>query len=196
MGQSKPVGANASGDGRTMATMESGVRNRAASMTPILQEPHPALSRASYEVDPRDPETVEIAAILIGTLRTTKGCVGLTAPQLGKNVRLLCVDVKGHRLACSSSGLVILANPEILAVSGEVVMSETCASVSQLKGNIARASDIVVSGLVPGTGAQRVLRADALEARCILHAIDHLDGILFLDRALDVAKLHTCEPPP
>ena len=170
MGQSKaarPGGAT---------EMASGVRIRAGAFTTILEHPHPALARPSYDVDPRDPEIVELSAMLIGRMRTTPGCVALSAPQLGRNVRLFCLGV---------NGLVVLANPEILALSGDVVMREGCTSVPGFSGDLARARDVVLAGVLPGTGRKVIVETEGLEARRILHHMDHLDGILFLDRVPD-----------
>jgi peptide deformylase len=164
-----------------MAAMESGVRDRPV-VASIRQHPDPVLGRPSYDVDPTDPRTVEIAAALVGSLRRARGCLGLSAPQLGHHVRVFCVDVAGHSHACSSAGMIVLANPELLAVSGKSTMREGCASVGSLSAELTRAREIVLAGVIPGSGRRTVVKADALEARCILHALDHLDGILFLDR--------------
>lgn len=156
----------------------------------VLEHPDPILSRPSVEVDPRDPRLVGTAALLVATMRAAVGCIGLSAPQIGENVRLFAIDVTGHKKARSCAGPVVLANPRILSRSGNVVMREGCASVPHLTGDVARASEVIVSGAVPGTGENLVIEADAIEARCILHEIDHLDGILFVDRVQDpVAEL-------
>jgi peptide deformylase len=157
----------------------------------VLEHPHEALSRPSVEVDPTSSTIVEIANVLITTMRLSPACVGLAAPQIGENVRLFCVDVTGHKKARSCAGLIVLANPTILSRAGNVVMREGCMSVPHLTGDVARAAEIVVAGVVPGTGLRMVISADAMEARCILHEIDHLDGFLFVDRVLDpVAELY------
>lgn len=167
----------------------SGLHRRVA-LPPILEHPNPALSRPSVEVDPTDPQIVSLANLLVAVMQRAPGCVGLSAPQLGENVRLFCIDVTGHRKARSCAGLVVLANPFILSRSGNVVMREGCASVPNLTGDVARAAKVVVTGFVPGTGDQVVIEANAIEARCILHEVDHLDGYLFIDRVQDpVAEL-------
>jgi peptide deformylase len=163
---------------RTMGSMESGVRQRAAAGFEIRQHPHPDLSLPSYDVDPTTAHVVELAASLIGTMRVMH-VVGLTAPQLGHNVRLLCVDASGP------NGLIVLANPEILSVSGRVEMRESCVSVASHTADVVRASHLVLAGIVPGSGRSTVLHSDGLEARCLLHALDHLDGILCVDRVVD-----------
>jgi peptide deformylase len=142
------------------------------------------------EVDPADPRIASLADVLVAIMRRAPGCVGLSAPQIGENVRLFCMDVTGHKKAQSCAGLVVLANPRILSRSGNVVMREGCASVPNLTGDVARAAEVVVTGFAPSTGDQLLIQANAIEARCILHEIDHLDGYLFIDRVQDpVAEL-------
>lgn len=168
----------------------SGVR-RSALVRPVLEHPDERLARPSVEVDPQDPAIVALAAILVATMRASPACVGLAAPQIGENVRMFCMNVTGHRKARSCAGLVVLANPTILTRSGNVVMREGCTSVPHLTGDVGRASEVSVSGVVPGSGQNMVIVADAIEARCIQHEVDHLDGILFVDRVVDpVAELY------
>src|SRR4051812_39304155 len=146
MGQSRLAPREVPDLTTTMTSMRSGVRPRLSAPGPILEHPHPALCAPSYDVDPMHADTVELAAALIGMMRATSGCVGLSAPQLGRNVRLFCLDVTGQSAARSSAGLVLLANPELLCVSGKVTMREGCTSVPHRAAHIERASEIIVSG--------------------------------------------------
>src|SRR4051812_38585877 len=100
----------------SMATVQSGVHRRASRVGSLLTHPEPSLELPSFEVDPTDPQVVEIAAALVGTLKATRGCWGLSASQLGYHGRILCVDVTDHPEAGSMSGLILLANPEILSI--------------------------------------------------------------------------------
>jgi peptide deformylase len=171
------------------AVSQSGTHRRLL-VRPILEHPHPLLSRPSVEIDPRKPTVVALANLLVTTMRASAGCVGLAAPQIGENVRIFAMNVTGHKKARSCAGLVVLANPKILSRSGNVVMREGCASVPHLTGDVARAAEVIVSGIVPGSGKNIVITADGIEARCIQHEIDHLDGVLFPERVLDpVAEL-------
>jgi peptide deformylase len=175
---------------RQPVQFESGTHRRAV-VRPVLEHPDPTLARVSVEVDPTDPAIIELAGILISTMRASPGCIGLSAPQIGENVRMFCVDVTGHRKAGSCAGLVVLANPRIITRAGNIVMREGCLSIPHLTGDVARASEIIVSGVVPGSGRNRILTCDAIEARCVQHEVDHLDGILFVDRVQDpIAELH------
>ena len=153
----------------------------------VLTRPDPRLSQPSREVDPRAPEIMTLARALVATMCASPGCIGLAAPQIGEMLRVLCIDVTGNAEARSCAGLVVLANPTILRRAGNVVMSEECMSVPHLTGRVARAAEVTVEGIVPGTARLVRVTADGIEARCLLHAIDHLDGHLFVDRALEAS---------
>jgi peptide deformylase len=147
----------------------------------VLTLPDPLLSQVSEPVGRLDDVARALAGDLVDTMRSRPACVGLAAPQIGVARRAFVIDVTGHKKARSCHGQVVLLDPELLAASGPVVAREGCLSVPDLTGDVARASTVVVRGLTP-SGQVRVVEADAFEARAILHEIDHLDGVLFLDR--------------
>lgn len=151
----------------------------------VLAMPNPVLSRVAVDVDPCDPAIVALGQVLVTTMRASPACVGLAAPQIGESVRVFCMDVTGHRKASSCAGLVVMVNPRIVAHSDLVVMREGCMSVPHLTGNVWRAEELLVEGAEPGTGRLLRVTADAIEARCVQHEIDHLDGRLFVDRVRD-----------
>jgi len=148
----------------------------------VVRLPHPALKRRAADVDPLDPDVVRLAESLVATMRVSPACVGLAANQLGDPRRVFCMDVTGHPKARTCHGLVVLANPVVVVAEDPALGREGCMSVPDLTGNVVRARRVVVRGVVPGTGEEREVDADAIEARCLLHEIDHLDGLLFLDR--------------
>ena len=148
----------------------------------VLTHPAVVLTQRSVEVDPGDPAIVALARTLVATMRVSPACIGLAAPQVGEPVRLFCMDVTGHKKARSQAGLVVMANPRIVTASGTVVMREGCMSVPSLTGDVARAAEVVVEGLEPGTCRVIRVAADAMEARCLQHEIDHLDGLVFVER--------------
>jgi peptide deformylase len=152
---------------------------------PVVTRPDPRLGLRAAEVDPCDPHLVALASVLVTTMRASPACVGLAATQIGEAVRLFCMDVSGHRKARSCAGLVVMANPIIVRRSRDVTMREGCLSVPHLTGNVARAAEVVVEGHVLGTGKLLRVTADAMEARCLQHEIDHLDGFVFVDRVRD-----------
>jgi peptide deformylase len=149
---------------------------------PILRYPHPALKRIAAGPGLEDARLIEeVARDLVDTMRVHPGCVGLAAPQLGQLVRIVAVDVSGHPKATTSHGLLVLANPQITDSSGEEIAREGCLSIPDLTANVKRATSIRVEGSGVD-GGWRVVDSVGFEARCLQHEIDHLDGILFLDR--------------
>ena len=148
---------------------------------PVLHLPHPVLTQPAEPVGRLDGAALALAADLVDTMRSRPACVGLAAPQVGVAVRAFVVDVTGHRKARSCHGEVVLFDPEVLLAHGPVVAREGCMSVPDLTGDVGRAGTVVLRGLSLD-GTERVIQADAFEARALLHELDHLDGLLFLDR--------------
>jgi peptide deformylase len=158
---------------------------------PVVRAPERVLSARAADVDPLDPATVRLVTDLIDTMRANRGCVGVAAPQVGVAARVFCLDVTGHPKAVSCAGLVVLANPRLTVLDDDdETAREGCLSVPDLTGDVSRATAVTVSGVVPGTGEQRVVTADAFEARALAHEVDHLDGLLFLDRVAGAHAVH------
>jgi len=145
----------------------------------VLRYPNPILKQVAAPAQAGEVEAV--GADLVDTMRSYERCVGLAAPQLGELVRMLAVDVRGHPKAESSNGLLVLANPRIVESEGAEVAREGCLSIPELTANVRRATRVVVEH---ADGAVECL---GFEARCVQHELDHLDGILFLDRVASLA---------
>jgi peptide deformylase len=153
----------------------------------VLRVPHPVLKQVARSLAPEDAAVARsVAADLLDTMRAHEGCVGLAAPQLGELVRLVVVDVSGHPRAETHHGLIALVNPRIALASGSEVAREGCLSIPELTANVRRATVVVVEGLTPD-GEPRTVASQGFEARCLQHEIDHLDGVLFLDRVESLA---------
>ena len=148
---------------------------------PVLRLPEPVLTATARPVAGIGDDERRLAADLVDTMRASPACVGLAAPQIGVGIRAFAADVTGHRKARSCHGEFVLFNPEVLFAHGPVAAREGCMSVPDLTGDVARATRLVVRGLAP-EGDERVIEVDAFEARAVLHEIDHLDGLTFLDR--------------
>jgi peptide deformylase len=148
---------------------------------PVLALPDQFLQRPSAKVDTVDADALALAADLLDTMRARTACVGLAAPQIGVGLRAFAIDVTGHRKARSCAGELVLFDPELVSASRPEVAREGCLSIPDLTGDVARATQVVVRGLGVD-GAERIVEADAFEARALLHELDHLDGFLFLDR--------------
>jgi peptide deformylase len=126
---------------------------------------------------PAQPEEAErVGADLLDTMRDFGHCVGIAAPQIGELVRVAVVDVREHPKATSSNGELLLVNPRVVGSSGAEVAREGCLSLPDLTANVRRATSITVEH------AGGTFESQGFVARCILHEIDHLDGVLFLDR--------------
>jgi peptide deformylase len=132
-------------------------------------------------------EARRVAADLLDTMRGHPGCVGLAAPQLDELVRMIVVDVSEHPKADTSNGLLLLVNPRLVQRDGAQVAREGCLSIPELTANVKRATHIVVEARDPAGDAVEVA-SEGFEARCLQHEIDHLDGILFLDRVDSLAR--------
>jgi len=147
---------------------------------PVVQYPASVLKLPAAEVAPGDWARA-LASDMVDTMRASPACVGIAAPQIGVGARMFVADVTGHKRARSCSGLIVMINPSIVAQHGEETIREGCMSVPDFTGNVRRAVSITVQGLTPD-GHEVTVEADAFEARALQHEIDHLDGLLFLDR--------------
>ena len=115
-------------------------------------------------------------------MRSYPGCVGIAAPQVDELVRVVVVDVTGHRRAPDDHhGLLALVNPVVTRCAGAEVAREGCLSIPDFTANVRRATEITVVALT-AEGDDVEVASTGFEARCLLHEIDHLDGVLFLDR--------------
>ena len=148
---------------------------------PVLSIPDPVLFLPAVAVGGVDDAARALARDLVDTMRASPACVGIAAPQIGVGLRAFALDVTGHKKAVSCHGEVVLFDPEIVAAADPVTAREGCMSVPDLTGDVARASRLTVAG-TSVTGARLTLDVDAFEAKAMLHEIDHLDGLVFLDR--------------
>lgn len=148
---------------------------------PVVRVPDAVLSTPSKPLDAIDDGARALAEDLVDTMRVSPGCVGLAAPQIGVGLRAFCMDTTGHKKAKTCHGLVVMFNPEIVVAENIVTGREGCMSVPDLTGDVPRATRLVVRGLSLD-GSDLVLETDAFEAKAVQHEIDHLDGLVFLDR--------------
>lgn len=116
---------------------------------------------------------------MLDTLDASPG-VALAAPQIGYSVKIIAVDVS-RKIGQRGHGRTVLLNPSILYQEGRRIVREGCLSIPDYTGNVSRYERTVVEGTTP-EGQIRVLTTSGFEALAFQHEIDHLDGILFLDR--------------
>ena len=157
---------------------------------PVVQAPDPVLSTACRQVDPADPDVVQLAADLVAIMRVSPGCVGLAAPQVGVSAQVFSLDVSDHTKTRTHHGLFVLCNAEVVSESRNEKAREGCMSVPDLTGDVKRATRLVVTGQLPGSGGAVELHTDAFEARAVQHEIDHCAGLLFIDRVAGAHALY------
>lgn len=121
---------------------------------------------------------------MIETLHTVRG-LGLVAPQVGEGKRILVAEVEDR--------LIVLVDPTTVRASGEAVDTEACLSIPGVVAPVRRALRITVKGK-NRRGRGITVQAEGLLARVLQHEIDHLDGILFLDRVEDPATIERIRP--
>lgn len=154
----------------------------------ILKFPHPLLKKMAHPVEKLDDEIVRLLQDLVDTMEAGPGSVGVAAPQIGVGLRACVVDVSKSRHGKDNNhGRLLMINPEITRCSGLAVMREGCMSVPDFTGDVERATDITVRFMDGISGEIREITTSGFEAVAIQHEMDHLDGMLFLDRVVNVA---------
>tara|TARA_Y100001968_G_C19182746_1_gene631269 strand:+ start:419 stop:829 length:411 start_codon:yes stop_codon:yes gene_type:complete len=117
---------------------------------------------------------------------TAKG-IGLAAPQVGINQQLLVIDLD---IENPTTPPLVLINPEITSASAGIDnYEEGCLSIPGVYLNVLRPTTVEIS-FRDEMGRPKKMKADGLMARCIQHEIDHLNGVLFVDRVTDESQLH------
>lgn len=148
----------------------------------ILVYPDSRLKQESVPVEFFTAEFREFVAALEATMLASPGCVGIAAPQIGSPVRVAIVDVSA-KPKLLHHGRLILVNPEITHWEGHVMGREGCLSVPDYTGNVLRAEKIALD-YFDAEGVKHQLSTEGFEARAIQHELDHLDGVLFIDRVV------------
>lgn len=150
---------------------------------PILVYPDPILKQVAVCLMGIDDSVRELIGDLVDTMRAAGHSVGVAAPQIGDLRRVVVVDVSHSKLGQQqpNHGLLEMVNPRIIERSGSRTFREGCMSVPEYTGNVTRAEHIVVE-FTDRQGRLRVVESSGFEAVAIQHELDHLDGLLFLDR--------------
>ena len=154
---------------------------------PVRVFPDPALKEKASPVEGATAEVSAFLDDLLETMRNSPGGVGIAAPQVGVPLRVIIVDVSAHRRGGreQNHGLLVLLNPEILAMGGAQIVREGCMSVPDYTANVRRAQWVLLDAL-DRDGERTIVEAVGFEAVAIQHEMDHLDGILFLDRVASI----------
>ncbi len=154
----------------------------------IVTVPNDVLRRKARKITEFDKELQKTIDDMIETMREAPG-VGLAAPQVGLSERLVVVEYEeDDEKEDSPKKLYVVVNPEVISTSEETEMGiEGCLSVPGLVGEVERSLEIVVRGQ-NRRGQPVKIKANGWLARIFQHEIDHLDGILYTDRATKVWK--------
>ena len=144
---------------------------------PIVKYGHPALHKPSEPVGEIDASIRKLLDDMVETMYAAPG-IGLAAPQIGVPLRVIVIDLS---VGEEKDALITVVNPEFVEREGEQRHEEGCLSVPGFGGTPVRPARVVVKGLDPD-GQERVYTATELLARAFCHEIDHIDGLLFVDR--------------
>ena len=149
----------------------------------IIAYPDARLKQVAEEVKTFDDALQSFIQDLDETMAVGPGGVGIAATQVGVMKRIVIVDVSNYSRLKNAKhhGHLILINPEILDWQGMKKGREGCMSVPDFTGNVIRAENIVLNAL-DENGIKQEYKMEGFEARAVQHEIDHLDGLLFLDR--------------
>ncbi len=145
----------------------------------VVQNGAPVLREKSAEIKSFNGELAELLSDLKDTVRAENGC-GLAAPQIGVSKRVVVVDVE--------EGFFEMVNPVIVYAKGEQVGEEGCLSVKGKQGTVIRPDKIKVE-YRDRNGRKHKLTAEGFFARAVCHELDHLDGILYIDKSDNVYDL-------
>ncbi|MCL5057352.1 MAG: peptide deformylase [Actinobacteria bacterium] len=145
----------------------------------VVQIGDEVLQEKAKEVKSITPNIIKLLNNMRDTMYANKG-VGLAAPQIGISKRVIVVDV--------GEGLTELINPSIVKASGQIKDTEGCLSLPDVVGDVVRAAEVRVKGL-DRSGAEIEIKAVGYAARAFQHEIDHLEGILFIDKAENIRKV-------
>jgi len=140
----------------------------------IIYLPDPRLRRVAQKIETFDDELQLLIDDMFDTMYYAHG-VGLAAPQIGINLRLSVVDVKGDK-----TQQLVLANPEIISSEGAIEFMEGCLSVPGAYDHVTRAGKVTIRAQ-DRFGKLFEMSAEGLMAECFQHEIDHLNGKLFVD---------------
>jgi peptide deformylase len=145
----------------------------------VLQFPDPRLKSLSRPIEKVDDAIRELARDMCEVMYDEPG-IGLAAPQVGEAVRLIVIDTEWSEEGGERNPLMVV-NPELSNPEGKLVWSEGCLSVPDFNADVERAEKILLRGHdLDGNPIEEL--AEGLRAVCFQHEVDHLDGILFIDR--------------
>ncbi len=152
----------------------------------IRTYPDPVLKRKTEPVRSIDGDIQTLIDDMVETMHAAPG-VGLAANQVGVPLQVTVIDLSTQEDENRRHPLVVLINPEIIAAEGSITEEEGCLSLPDCSEKVKRALKVTVKAL-DRTGKSFELTADGLMAKALQHEIDHLNGLLFIDRLSPLKK--------
>ncbi len=147
-------------------------------LRPVLKFPDKRLRRVSRKIEEVDDSIRELARDMCEVMYDEPG-IGLAAPQVGEDVRLVVVDTEWTAEDAERNPL-ILVNPELSEHEGKITWTEGCLSVPDFEADVERAERVFLRAR-DLDGKEVEIHAQGLQAVCFQHEVDHLDGVLFID---------------
>jgi peptide deformylase len=163
------------------------------SLLQLTFDPDPILREKAKRIKAFDANLRKLAADMFETMHANGG-VGLAAPQIGQSIRMLVAEFVPGKDEKERGFKVALCNPEIVKTSDEIVNGfEGCLSIPGWIGEVPRHKAVTVKGQTP-EGKEVRIKAEDYFARVLQHEIDHLNGVLFTDRIVDIKSLQRVDP--
>jgi peptide deformylase len=153
----------------------------------IRTVPDPILKQKAKRISTIDRSIKKLVKDMCETLHAEEGRAGLAAPQIGVSLRVTVISVP------DVEGDIILINPEIVRRKGQRLVNEGCLSIPGYMGQLYRAEAVTAKGL-DATGKEVRIKGEGLLAQALEHEIDHLNGVLYIDRMEDMNLLQKVEP--
>lgn len=152
----------------------------------VIKLPNPVLRRKAHKVTNFGADFQALVDDMIDTMRNEPG-VGLAAPQVNISLKLIVIEYpEEDSIEDATPKLFVMTNPRFIEMAEEVVEGiEGCLSVPNILGQVERSTHVVVSGL-DRRGKKQTIKAAGWLARILQHEIDHLNGVLFVDRATEL----------
>ncbi len=141
----------------------------------IVKDPDPVLREKAIQVTKFNANLHKLLRDMAETMYDAQG-LGLAAPQIGIQKRVIIMDCGNEQ------GLIELVNPKVISVNGEQLGPEGCLSIPGIRGDVLRPLHVTLQGQ-DRFGESFTIEGSELLARCMMHEVDHLNGILFTDFA-------------
>ena len=150
---------------------------------PIVKYGHPVLHAPASPVDAITPEITTLMEDMVETMYAAPG-IGLAATQVGVPLRVFVIDLSVGR---DRNGLIVMVNPSFVEREGTQLEEEGCLSAPGFNATVVRPQRAVVKGL-DRDGGEQTIAGEGLLARAFQHEMDHLDGIVFIDRLRGIKR--------